>query len=417
MKTSPTVSFRRPASSVLGLLSVLLVSVTALRLAADTAPAAAEPKTHTLFMGADFSIEQGGQLYRVQDVDGGSFVIKVDGKEVRVPMARGLSKFRIEPALKLAETSANVTNLKGEPTYTLANDPTVNFQRGLAQAQLQYADASYAQNLASDVQQNVSSKVINTVGLDPISAGYSAAAQAGAKAQLLTTATNNVNKADAAPGTSFREKGNPLGAEGNFDAMEVAFEVSSEKPLNRPYVVITVEYRAPGDKPGQVGNWVYARTLNPIGRGAAKVHVTQGGFPAGFELQDFQVHLYNEGQEIASNVAPKRVALTREEAFQYVVVDYIGSHKGATLPATPAMGQLPADLPARLARQEFQQTYYVKVAKDGRGSEMYADEACSRKIEDPYLIALVKNIRFKPALDKGRPVDAVAAFKLNQLPI
>ena len=54
--------------------------------AAPPAGAKTEPKPYTLFMGADFDVQQNKDFYRVQDVDGGSFVIKVNGEQVLVPM-------------------------------------------------------------------------------------------------------------------------------------------------------------------------------------------------------------------------------------------------------------------------------------------------------------------------------------------
>ncbi len=399
------------------LLSVFAAVFSALGSAAEPQPGAPEPKTHTLFMGVDFSIEQNKELYRVQDVVGGAFVINVKGKEIRVPMNWGSIRMKVDPSLKLTESSATVTDLKGERAYTLGNDPTVKFQRGLAQSELQYADAQYAQNQALDIQQNVASKQINTQGMDAQNAARSSAAQNAAKAQQLSSATNVLNTANAGPGTTFLDKGNPLATEGSFDAMDVTFAVSSRKTLNHPYVVIVVQYRVTDGKPGQVGNWIYAQALDPIGREPRKIHVEQGGFPPGFELQDFQVHLYNRGEEIATTVAPKRVTLTREEAFQYVLVEYVSSHKGATLPPSPVMGKVPADLPLKLANGELKETYYIKVGTDGKASELFSDKSCSQKVDDSYLESVVKNLRFNPALANGKPVEGVAAVKLAKLPI
>src|ERR1035438_3233767 len=74
------------------------------------------------------------------------------------------------------------------------------------------------------------------------------------------------------------------------------------------------------------------------------VHFYEEGFPPAFELQGFDVHLYNRGEEVATNVSPKRVELTRDEAFEYIKMEYISAHKGDTLAAVPVMGKLPADL-------------------------------------------------------------------------
>jgi hypothetical protein len=370
--------------------------------------AGAEPKTHTLFMGADLSVEQNQKLYRVQEVVGDSLVIKVEGKEVRIPVDRGPVKLQVDSALKLTETSASIANFKGERSYTTKNDPTANFVRGLNESEAQYADAQYAQNLAQDILHNVENKVVTSDGFH---------SNADVKAKQMANATQFLNTANAGPGSSFYRAGSPVNTEGMFDAMDVAFEVSSEKPLDNPYVLIVVQYRATGAKPGQVGNWIYARSLQPIGREARKVHIAQGGFPPGFELQGLQVHLYNRGEEIATDIAPKRVALTRDEAFQYVMIEYVNSHKGATLPATPAMGRLPGDWPARVAGGQFKETYYISVAKDGKPTAVFSDKSCSQKVEDPYLQSVVKDIRFKPALEQGKPVDGIASVKFADLAI
>jgi hypothetical protein len=200
-----------------------------------------------------------------------------------------------------------------------------------------------------------------------------------------------------------------------FDAMEVAFEVSSGRRLNSPYVVTLTRFHPKGARPGFVQNLVYAKSLHPIDAHATKIHILEGGFPPGFEVQDFQLHLYERGDEVATNVSQKRVPLTSDEAFEYVKMEYVGAHANATLPAAPAMGNLPADLPAQLASGKYGATYYVRISREGLVEGAFLDADCSRRVEDPYLESVVKGIRFKPALDKGKPVGGVAPLKLSQL--
>jgi len=202
-----------------------------------------------------------------------------------------------------------------------------------------------------------------------------------------------------------------------LDAMEVTFDIFSESTLHNPYVVTMTRFHPKNSKPGAVQNLVYAEALNPIDRKPLHVHLLEGGFPFDFEVLDFQVHIYDRGIEIATNIATNRVELTRDEAFDYVKFEYIGAHSKDTLPAAPAMGKLPADLPTRLATGKYTATYYVRVNKDGIGVDIFYDPECTKRVRDDYLQGVARDIRFKPALEKGRPVDGVAVVRLGQLAI
>ena len=57
------------------------------------------------------------------------------------------------------------------------------------------------------------------------------------------------------------------------------------------------------------------------------------------------------------------------------------------------------------------------MTKDGKPTAVFADKSCSQRVEDPYLESVVQNIRFKPALENGKPVDGIAAVKFADLAI
>jgi hypothetical protein len=409
-KTDPAAS----PTALRSILSVAAIIAAAIPAAAAQAESQTEQKTHTLFMGADISVEQNKVLYRVQDVSGESWVIAVKGAPVTVSAKDGPISLKIERSLKITEVSAFVGKLKGEPSYTPGRDPGAQYARQTAasenlyigsQMQLSNAVIRNAQETAVVGDYNLG-KVANPSLASP-SSDAAAAALAQDAVQTLTAAANGPGTTtDLAPGQN---------GPGGFDAMEVTFDVSSERPLNSPYVVIITQFHDPNGRPGTVRNLVYAQALNPIGPQSKRIDVLEGGFPPGFELKNYQLHLYDHGVEVATNVAPKRVALTRDEAFEYVKMEYVGAHKDATLPPVPAMGRLPADLPSRLSGGQFGETLYIKVSKDGLAGEAFLDAACSQKVGDPYLKSVVKDIRFKPALENGKPVDGVAPVKLGQL--
>ena len=374
------------------------------------AGAEAEARTHTLFMGADFDVQSNKVFHRVRDVSGGSFVIKVNGEEILVPMNQAPVEFRIQQSLKLTEHSATIGDLKGERAYSPANDPVKKFVRE------QPGGASHLQSSQAAMGSTLAQRDLGIAKSSGSPANIVAQVQ-----QQANSASASYSSALSAEGSDFNNVGSYSAklqeelAKKLFDAMDVTFEVASPQPLNSPYVVIVAQYRERDERPGIAHNWIYARTLEPIDSKPRKVRLLQGGLPPGFELLNFKLHLYDRGQELATNVADKRVPLTRDEAFQYVLIDYVSSHKGASLPATPVMGRLPADLRTRLGSGQLTQRFFVKVSKDGLPVETYVDESCSHKVDDPYLQSVIQDIRFNPTLEKGRPIEGIALLRFCDL--
>jgi hypothetical protein len=200
-------------------------------------------------------------------------------------------------------------------------------------------------------------------------------------------------------------------------AMDIEFQVSSPKDLQDPYLVTMTKFHPRGSDPGVAQSLVFAKALEPIGPSPTKVKFTEEGFPIDYQVTEFHLHLYNHGIEVATNVSDKRQEMTPEQAFEYVRTSYLDAHKTATMRAAPVMGEFPPDLRAQLALGKYAETIYVKVSKDGLADEAFADAACSKKIDDPYLDSVVRTVRFKPALEEGKPVEGVASLNLSQLRI
>ena len=408
-----------------------------------------ESKTHTLFMGADISINLDKDLYPVRDVAGTSWVIDINGKDRVVSAKKGPLNLKITPSLKLTEASATIVGFRKEAAYSYDNDPSVLITRGLSQSSSMNADLLAISANAEHVADTLSNKALGPMaglaasdnqfgdaalraqagsskgtpyvvpkgGYDAASAGafvaqYTAAA-ASSQARMLAVAQQSAASA-ASQTTNGNEPIGTLVTKGH-DAMDVDFDIAAAHPLKNPYIVRMARIRTPGSKPGYVQNHIYARALAPMDRHFSHVHFSEDGFPPEYELVDFQVHIYDRGVEIATNLAANRVELTREEAFEYVKMEYVSAHKGETLPAVAVMGKLPAELPNRIATGKYTQTYFVQVNKDGLGGEAYEDRLCTRKVDDTFLVKVVAGLRFKPALQGGKPVEGVAAVNLTQL--
>lgn len=377
----------------------------------------ANPKNHTLFMGTDISIEHEGKLYRVQDVFSTTFIISVDGKKTGVPMHGTPRKMRLEQSLKLTNVSASLTGLKAERAYTPLNDPRMKRQIEASQISAVVGDNSSLAMGKFEVAQNKFGVAINpdaATGAAISAANLDAAAAAASKeattAENMSSAQFNSDSTNPALG-DLRAKAD-LSKE-LFDAVEVEFEISAQAELHKPYVVLIARYHE-REKPKYSRDLIYARALDSIGPTPQHVHILQGGLPEGFELENYQVHLYDLGQEVATDVAPKRVPLTREEAFEYLKAEYIGSHKGATLPASPAMGKLGIQTKAQLAPSQLNGAYFVRVTSEGKPLRAFMDEACSQPVDDA-IDSLVKTVRFFPALDHGKCIEGVARLTFSHL--
>lgn len=408
--TSPMHARALPQAALRIVLPATVVLLIASSLPMFGATDANGTKTHTLFMGVDLAVERGSTFRKVRDVHAGAFILQVNGQPVSVPTRSDNLKLKIEHSLKLAEGEATLLDLKGDRAYTPSNDPTRKFMRSASMA------------MAADAQNDVGQKGV-TVANDSLAFAYltgDAGIIAAAEDRLATSVDNLITDELASrssinnPGTHAMTLSEELAQE-MFDAMAISFSISSPVPLEKPYVVIITRFREKDSKPGTAREWIYARALDAIESGPQFVQALQGGFPPGFILEKYHVHLFNEGREIATNVSPKRVELTAEEAFEYVKLQYVAAHKGATLPPTPAIARLPADMHSRLSGGQFNRTYYVKVGEDGTAGEAFLDADCSQKLDDPYVASLVQKIRFKPALENGKPVAGLAPLRLNKL--
>jgi hypothetical protein len=380
--------------------------------AAAGAQEAAKP--YTLFMGADISVGQGKELGPVIDVSGASWVIDVGGKPALVSAKSGPINMKIASSPKLAEIAANISKLKADRAYTFDNDPSVRLTRSMNEAATlnagYHAAASQTSALnilaiaTQDTGGNASSATSGQVG-----------GGTGSGARGLSSSSANLDSATSS-GAGWDLFFKPSEAySGGYDALDVSFDVSAGRRLSDPYVVIITRFHERGAEAGTFKNLVYAKALNPVDSNAASVHLQQTGFPPGFEPLSFEIHLYNHGDEVATNVAPKHVDFTSEQAFDYVKTRYLEAHKDQTLPAVPVMGRLPDDLGARLAAGKYGGTFYVRVSREGLANEPFLNADCTKRIEDPYLESVVRGLRFKPALERGRPVDGVASLNLSQL--
>ena len=417
---NPTMRWLGKARSAPALAGILLLSAATLR--AEVAP---EGKTHTLFMGADISVGYKNGVYPVQDVQGSTWLIDVGGERRQVATKDQHVDIRTTPTMKLTRASATISHLVTERGYTMDNDPSVRLTRDLAD--------SGKLNFSYEVFNNQVAAILGSIGDAPVSGLRSAMNTVamsdlrqlmGGGAAIPSLATNgqpslaeNALTSNSAGGNAgsgdemYGRRGLSLG----FDAMHVSFEIIADHVIRSPYVVTFTRFREKNAKPNEVKMLIYAAQLHQIDPLQQSVDIVEGGFPPEFEMIGFQLHLYEGRKEIATNVAPKRVELTGDEAFEYLKMDYLAAHKGETLAPSPLMGTLPAGFAEDLRSGRFSQLLFVRVSKDGIAEGAYRDASGTTPLDDPAIDEILRNIRFRPALQKGTPVEGLAALNLRRL--
>ena len=224
MKTMPLYPLPRVIPpSVLGR-SVLFAVLSGI-LSTPAAVAAEGTKTYTLFEGDNITVSQGTEMYPVRDVNGGSWVIVVNGKEVLVSATSGPINMKVSPVQKLSDISVTLANSKAERAYTYQNDPAVRLTRSMSQGAVTSAGYQAAVSQAAAAQSAAIMAPSANSTTNPSNSGNMTVNSATVADQSMKVATNG-------PGADLRFGTND--AEGDFDALDVSFEISSSTPLRSP---------------------------------------------------------------------------------------------------------------------------------------------------------------------------------------
>jgi hypothetical protein len=319
--------------------------------AAEKPKASGEPnpeKPYAIFMGADLAVHRDKRFYRVEDVIGSELKIHIGKKEFFVPTRNRSTSLKVNNSLKLASTFVKLDGLESGPSYTPANDPMRKFiaASGAAGGAAAVRDLAYGRMIQAEMSlaaaSNAAAQSAGSASAGATQAAYEAARDAYAAASMAADQMNNEFTFSQQNDTAaYAEKMAIEKAEGNYDAMDVSFKISSPTELDDPYMVILFRFQERDAKPGDVGMLIHAKSLDPINAKPKYIRVREAGLPRGFKYVDCEVHIYNRGEEVATNVSSKRVDLTREEAQQYLLMEHIGANKGATIPAVAVPGTLP----------------------------------------------------------------------------
>lgn len=231
-----------------------------------------------------------------------------------------------------------------------------------------------------------------------------AAANASAMAGQMTNVLTNPQFGDFLPGDK---------ADGRaFDGFEVTFRISAPEPRDDAYGVLRLvlqDVAQPTAARQQLLKMFRLRTLDATPR---KVIVRSLGLPPGATVESFEVYVYADGEELATNLSRNRIEVTADEAHQFVILRHMQRHKGETLPAQ-IPGDLQAKAPASVAAHAAA-LLTLGITAEGKVSDVKVVSIASESLPAE-LESAVRGARFLPALVNGQPVDSTGSFAVSEL--
>lgn len=383
-------SRRRPFLALLQVLVALPV------LASPEADA--PPKDHALFVGTTLQIEDSGTYSELVAASRHTLTILADGRVRNIPR-HSVAKVRIEPGLRISNVVANIDKLA---TRVVKADS--HGDRWAADRMQILLNSMQAQ--AYDIQdgsQRLMGELQRQAAVAPTAEAAAAARNALDAAIINDQVIQSNNTRLNTSVSSIQPNGNPA------NALEVTCELASPKVAQNAYALVVTEYRTNSREKPQYK--VHVEPLRRLGPKPEPVTMVQGDLPVGFILGRVDVHVYADGQELATNLSEQRVDLTADDALRYLVLCYVTAHPKDTLPATPLKIALPAGFKQQISPEQFDRTLYATVGTDGtvQGLSAAPDQIVAT---DPSIDAVVRKFRYNPALKEGKPIESVVALKL-----
>jgi hypothetical protein len=425
-------------------------ALNAVALSQENAVNVSATKDHVLFVGTDLSVKQDGKFYHVVGANKKTLKIEKDHALAEVRLSGGAS-IRINKGVKLSNLSATIGHLQTE-----------SIDRESARAQLAAMQASMAlMDESGDHEDRLHGTVtlLSAVGINPDAAGGAAASRANLDAIQASASAAYISAlpdlarynssvstlfnqslmqpglddevtldasalpglhtiggsglSDSGAGGSSSMSFSPTNAPSASIEVELTFDVSSPEPLDNAYIVVVANY-ASLSKPGEVARQISAREFARIDSQPKQVKMTHAASLNGLPFKKFDMGLFANGQEVATNLSEKRMALTSDQAFQFFLIDYLSTHKGATRPPTPMLMTPRTEFRRDLATIETNQTIYANVDKMGNTLAISTDAGGKQPVPASVESAL-RNVRFLPALNNGAPVDGRVKVTLAQL--
>lgn len=390
---------------------------------AETEPTASPepPREYVVFMGADVLAKYRGEQHRVVGGTRNALEIKAGEGIEAIPIHR-LNGFFVVRDTKFSAVTASIDSLRATSMRTA-------FDR--QNAELELAAAAAIRDQERGVQEAEADVLVAQLALGPAAARNEARQEqiAAAKqsisenrglmddyfAKLPDELERDAERQLAAvarrgtpdPDLPFKYEHDPFG-----DGLRLKCVVSSPDPLEKACLAVSVLYVDPRE-PGIKRMLTAVQPLGRVAQKPRKVTVSISGLPRSFHLFGCNMHLYGNGQEVATNLSKMQTVVTEEEVYRYFLGNYLMRNRVSTCPPAPLVLD-PGEVRRHVDAAGLAQEVHIRVDAQGNVASLSVDEAGVEAVAPPILAAM-RFIRFFPGLKNGQPVDSGVTLKLSDL--
>lgn len=339
----------------------------------------------------------------VQGEDQPATVVRFDGDRVKtvdpdgkVSFVKRTNGFNFQRTPKVSSTLVQLEGLEAEAVFSPHNDPQRDWLKtraNLTGSLVDQATTAQASQMASEQNtfyaQQAAGNAFNSEAAGAAQDANSIQMQASgamddAMYQLQTTF-------DSSP---LQQAAYKKESEGNFDAVELRFSVSSPEPIADAQVVALITIRS---EYRQL-ELNFHRNIGTIGPKPRKITLMQANLPEGFEVMDHAIHVFSGREEVATTLSSNLTQLSRDFASKFAQLDYIEHHREANAPASPIWSLAPSELRATQNLNELD--HPVTVDLDAEGNLVAIQGSTSPSNVE----SIVSKMAFLPALESGKPV-------------
>ncbi|MCF3650126.1 hypothetical protein [Synoicihabitans lomoniglobus] len=394
-----------------------------------------EAKPYRLFVGVDLNVTREEAKIPVEALRRHEVVVAPAHGD-RIPL-RDVPHFGWTRTTKISRAPVTISNFQRHATYSLRNDKAMKWmqsQNQMAVYQQEKADVARLANSDAQRHQAVRRQIYAyqeetyriwrewEQNVDPSLPDYQPGGRDGMSFSDIDPAAGEVeallvaaNETAAAVATDldrtyvetsgvngdpfFEERTQDALGQGDEDVLELTFEIASREPIADAYLVVMGNVM----QAGQEGIVTFHQNVGAIGPKPRKIKVRKTGFAPGFTISDVNLHLYTHGQEIATNRSERNVALTRDQAREFLLLSHIAEHPLDTITPQPVWTLAPAVLLAAKSGASYDHPVVATIDSDGSVISIHQTE----EIAQAFLAELVDAAKVRR---KATPVKTPSTF-------